>query len=142
MQDNAITVKTTVDATPKEAWHYYTESEHVVNWNFASEDWHCAVAKNDLSVGGEFLIKMTSKQGNMSFDLEGTYDEIDANNHIVYTLENGRKVSVDFAEKGESTEVTVSFDPDQEQSTDHQREGWQAILDNFNKYVNTLEKTS
>ena len=32
MQDNAITVKATVDATAQEAWHYYTESEHVVNW--------------------------------------------------------------------------------------------------------------
>jgi len=139
MQDNAITVKTTVEATLQEAWHYYTESEHVVNWNFASEEWHCAVAKNDLSVGGEFLIKMTSKEGNMSFDLEGTYDEIDPNKHIAYTLKNGREVSVDFAEQGETTQVKVAFDPDEEHGTDHQRDGWQSILNNFRKYVNTLE---
>ena len=85
---------------------------------------------------------MTSKQGNMSFDLEGTYDEIDTNKHIAYTLENGREVSVDFSAKNESTEVKVSFDPDQEHSTDHQRDGWQAILDNFRKYVDTLEKAA
>ena len=49
---DAITVNTTVNADQSATWHYYTESEHVINWNFASEDWHCPTAINDLRVGG------------------------------------------------------------------------------------------
>ena len=135
MSDSSITVDTTVTAPRPEAWHYYTESEHVINWNFASEDWHCPAAVNDLRVGGDFKITMAAKDGSMQFDLEGTYDEVDPESHIAYTLENGRKVSVDFAEAGKETKVTVTFDPEAGQDRKEQRSGWQSILDNYRKYV-------
>jgi hypothetical protein len=35
------------------------------------------------------------------------------------------------------TEVTVTFDPETENSIELQRNGWQAILDNFKKYAET-----
>lgn len=136
---DTITVNTTVNADQSATWHYYTESEHVINWNFASEDWHCPTAVNDLRVGGEFKITMAAKDGSMEFDLEGTYDEVDPESHIAYTLENGRKVSVDFSESGDSTDVKVTFDPEEKQSNDHQRDGWQSILGNFKKYVASQE---
>ncbi|MCP9237837.1 SRPBCC domain-containing protein [Lewinella sp. JB7] len=135
MPNEQITVQTTVDAPLSETWHYYTESEHVINWNFASADWHCPAAVNDLRVGGEFKITMAAKDGSMSFDLEGTYDEVDPETHIAYTLENGREVSVDFKEVKDGTKVIIKFDPEQENSAEHQREGWQSILDNFRKYA-------
>lgn len=140
MTDNALTVSTTVAADAKATWHYYTEAEHVINWNFASEDWHCPKAVNDLRVGGEFIVTMAAKDGDMSFDLEGTYDEVNAPKHIAYTLTNGRKVSVDFQENGAETEVTVQFEPEGDNSGKEQTDNWQGILDNFKKYVRTLEK--
>ena len=130
-----ITVQTTVAKPQHETWHYYTEAEHVINWNFASEDWHCPAAVNDLREGGEFKITMAAKDGSMEFDLEGTYDEIRPETHIAYTLVNGRHVTVDFDEQDASTGVTVSFDPEQGQDTKLQQDGWQAILNNFKAYA-------
>ena len=137
MPNSPITVKTQVDAPLHETWTYYTESEHVINWNFASEDWHCPSAVNDLREGGEFKITMASRDGNMEVDLDGTYDEIRPETHIAYTLDNGRHVTVDFDEQGDSTGVTVTFDPGEKEARDHQQERWQGILDNFKKYVAT-----
>ncbi len=135
MPENTITVQATVAAPLHDTWHYYTESEHVINWNFASEDWHCPAAVNDLREGGDFKITMAAKDGSMEFDLEGTYDEIRPETHIAYTLVNGRQVTVDFAEQGEETGVTVTFDPEPGQETELQRKGWQAILNNFKRYA-------
>lgn len=140
MQNDPITVTTTVPATQSETWHYYTESEHVINWNFASEDWHCPAAINDLKVGGNFKITMAAKDGSMKFDLEGTYDEVDPERHISYTLENGRKVSVDFSTTDHKTKVVVEFEPEQDNPKEQQRKGWQSILDNFKLYVSGMEE--
>ena len=135
MAEQPITVKTTVATSPEKAWHYYTEAEHVINWNFASKDWHCPAAVNDLRVGGDFKITMAAKDGSMEFDMVGTYDEVEPYNHIAYTLSNGRKVSVTFADEQEQTAVDVTFDPEGDNPRDQQRDGWQAILDNYGSYV-------
>ncbi len=135
MPANTITVNTTVAAPLHETWHYYTEAEHVINWNFASKDWHCPAAINDLREGGEFKITMAAKDGSMEFDLEGIYDEIRPETHIAYTLQNGRHVTVDFTEQEGKTGVQVAFDPEQGQEHHLQQKGWQSILDNFRQYV-------
>ncbi|THH40488.1 SRPBCC domain-containing protein [Neolewinella litorea] len=140
MAQGPITVNTTVDAPRSATWHYYTESEHVINWNFASEDWHCPAAVNDLRVGGEFRITMAAKDGSMSFDFEGTYNEVEPEHHIAYTLSNGRQVTVDFQEDSAGTDVTVTFDPEKEHSREMQQDGWQSILDNFRKYAEAQER--
>jgi uncharacterized protein YndB with AHSA1/START domain len=139
MKDNAITVKTTVNTSLSKTWHYYTESEHVINWNFASADWHCPKAVNDLEVGGDFQITMAAKDGSMSFDMEGTYDKVESPKHIAYTLATGRQVTVDFSKSSAGTTVVVNFEPEAGDATDQERERWRSILDNFKKYVNNLE---
>ena len=139
MSTEPITVQTTVVTTPERAWHYYTEAEHVINWNFASKDWHCPAAINDLRVGGDFKITMAAKDGSMEFDLEGTYDEVTPYEHIAYTFINGRKVSVDFAPQDDLTAVKVTFDPEGEHPRELQQEGWQSILDNYRRYVARVE---
>ncbi len=140
MKDNAITVRTTAAAGPEKTWHYYTEAEHVINWNFASKDWHCPKAVNDLRVGGDFTITMAAKSGEMHFDLEGTYDEVNAPKHIAYTLSNGRGVTVDFKKADEGTDVVVKFDPEDGQEMKPQKDGWQNILNNFREYVDRMEE--
>ena len=39
------------------------------------------------------------------------------------------------AEDGDGVTVRVSFDAEEEHSVEQQREGWQAILDNFATHV-------
>ena len=44
-------------------------------------------------------------------------------------------MSVNFTEGSDGVLVKVSFDPETIHPEEQQREGWQAILDNFAKYV-------
>ena len=142
MSAKPIIVETDVAVPQSAAWHYYTEAEHVINWNFASEDWHCPKAVNDLRVGGEFVITMAAKDGSMEFDMEGTYDEVHAEDHIAYTLSDDRHVTVDFVDKGDSTHVKLTFDAEPSQDTDMQQKGWQAILNNFKRYAEAQHESA
>jgi uncharacterized protein YndB with AHSA1/START domain len=130
-----ITIETLVSAPVEKVWRYYTEPEHIMKWNTASEDWHTPRAENDLRVGGKFLSRMEARDGSAGFDFEGIYEEVVPMERIVYHMEDGRKVQNVFTPEGEETHVATTFDPENENSLDMQRGGWQAILDNFKKYV-------
>ncbi|HEX9805223.1 MAG TPA: SRPBCC family protein [Candidatus Dojkabacteria bacterium] len=130
-----IKISTTVNVPVEKTWEYYNTPEHVTKWNNASEDWHTPSAVNTLEIGGSFSYRMESKDGKNGFDFEGTYTDLEENKYLSYKMSDGRTVSVNFENKGEKTEVTVEFDPETENPIEMQREGWQAILDNFKKYV-------
>lgn len=42
---------------------------------------------------------------------------------------------VEFTQKGTDVHVAVSFDAERAYSTEEQKAGWQAILDNFARYA-------
>jgi uncharacterized protein YndB with AHSA1/START domain len=130
-----ITVETTVAATIDKAWKYWTSPEHITKWNFASEDWHCPNAENEVKTGGRFKSTMASKDGKMSFDFEGIYDEVLDKKKIAYSLEDGRQVSVVFLDLNGMTKITETFDAEDVNSVELQKSGWQSILDNFKKHV-------
>ncbi len=130
-----ITVETTVDAPVEKGWEFWTAPEHIMQWNNASDDWHTPSATNDLREGGVFTARMEAKDGSAGFDFGGTYTKVLEHKQIEYTMDDGRKVSVQFDGHGGHTHVTESFDPESENSIEMQREGWQAILDNFKKYT-------
>lgn len=130
-----ITVQTHANASTEKVWKFYSTPEHVVKWNNASPDWHTPKAENDLKVGGKFLYRMEAKDGSFGFDFGGTYDQVKENEMFAYTMGDGRQVEVIFEPEGEKTKVTVIFDAETENSEDMQQQGWQAILDNFKKYV-------
>lgn len=132
---NSITIETTVNAPIEKVWQFWSAPEHITQWNNASDDWHSPRAENDLRTGGKFLTRMEAKDGSFGFDFEGVYDEVKANELIAYSLGDGRKVKIDFAANGVSTKVTETFDADETHPADMQRDGWQAILNNFKKYV-------
>jgi uncharacterized protein YndB with AHSA1/START domain len=133
-----ITVKCTVEAPIDEVWKLWTTPAHIMNWNNASEDWHTPHAENDLRVGGRFKYTMASKDGTMSFDFEGEYTKVENHSMIEYKLEDNRKIDVYFISLDDGVEIIESFDPENENSEEMQREGWQAILDNFKKYTECL----
>ncbi len=130
-----ITVTTTVNAPLSKVWQYFTQPEHIMNWNNASPDWHCPAATNNLVAGGEFHYTMAAKDGSYSFDFNGTYEGLEKESVIVYFIEDGRKVIVTFEETAEGVLVTEVFEPEEVNSMELQKMGWQAILDNFKKYT-------
>jgi len=134
-----ITVKSTINASIDKVWEFWTLPEHITKWSFASPDWHTPYAENDLREGGKFKSTMAAKDGSMSFDFEGEYTLVEKNKAIEYVMGDGRKVEISFAATANGVEVTESFDPETQNPEEMQRGGWQAILDNFKSYVETLQ---
>ena len=133
-----ITVTATVNAPAEVAWRRWNAPEDIQQWCYATPEWHAPRAENNLREGGKFSTTMAARDGSVSFDFAGEYTEVKPNKSIRYTLEDGRRVSIDFEENDGRTTVTQTFDPDRENPADMQRAGWQAILDNFKNYVETV----
>jgi uncharacterized protein YndB with AHSA1/START domain len=134
-----ITVTAIIQAPVKKVWKYWTDPKHIIHWNNASDDWHTPKAENDLQAGGKFLSRMEAKDGSSGFDFTGKYDIVELYQSIEYTLDDGRKVQVLFVEKENETIVTENFEAEATNSIELQKTGWQAILDNFKKYVETTK---
>ena len=130
-----IHVETLLKAPIEKAWIYWTEPEHIKKWNNASDDWHTPFAENDVRVGGKFLSRMEAKDGSFGFDFSGIYEEVKINEIISYTLGDGRKVSITFLSQENKTRIIETFDAEATNSIELQQKGWQAILDNFKKYI-------
>ncbi|WP_309612655.1 SRPBCC domain-containing protein [Flavobacterium sp.] len=134
-ETKSITVRISTKENLEKVWDYFTQPKHIVNWNNASDDWHCPKSENDLKVGGTFTATMASKDGAMSFDFMGTYTEVAPMKKFVYTIADGRKVTVKFDVLDGNVILTENFEPENVHSIELQRGGWQAILDNFKKYL-------
>ena len=133
-----LTVSSTVNAPIELAWQAFTQPEHITQWNFASDTWECPTASNDLSVGGAFSYRMQAKGGSMGFDFAGTYSKVVPLEQIDYTI-GDRTVSVTFEKLfSEKTKITQAFEAENENSLELQQNGWQAILENFKKHVDSL----
>ncbi|MFM9987915.1 SRPBCC family protein [Flavobacterium sp.] len=130
-----ITVTNTINASIEKVWKFWTTPEHITKWNNASPDWHSPFAENDLTVEKRFRYTMAAKDGSMSFDFEGTYTNIEKYAVIEYILDDDRKVQISFEKTKNGTKIIESFDPENENTLELQKNGWQAILDNFKKYV-------
>lgn len=133
-----ITVQCKVNAPIETVWECWITPKHITKWNNASDDWHTPYAENDLQVGGKFKSTMASKDGTMSFDFEGVYTSVKQNEAIEYVIADGRKVRISFAVTPNGVEVIESFAPETVNSEEMQRVGWQAILNNFKKYTESL----
>jgi len=130
-----ITVQSTINASVEKVWKYWSGPEHITKWCNASDDWHTPRAENDLRVGGKFQSRMEARDGSMGFDFGGVYDEVKTNELISYTMDDTRKVKIRFTSNGNETKVIESFEAEDANPIELQRGGWQAILDNFKKYV-------
>lgn len=129
-----IIVTTTIAAPIAEVWQAYTSPDDIKAWNAASADWHTTHAEVDLRVGGKFCSRMEAKDGSFGFDFAGEYTKLIPHQLIEYVFDE-RKVSANFTEGSDGVLVKVSFDPETIHPEEQQREGWQAILNNFAKYV-------
>jgi uncharacterized protein YndB with AHSA1/START domain len=119
-------------------WDLYTNPLHIVNWNFASDDWCCPRATNDLKVRGKYVGRMEAKDGSFGFDFEAVYNEVAEGEYFVYTTPDNRVIKVSFQIMGNNTLVNIEFDAENENSLELQQNGWQAILNNFKKYAESI----
>ncbi len=133
--NKSIEIKTVVNSKVEKVWEYWTKPEHITKWNYASEDWECPRAENDLKKGGKFKIRMESKVGKEGFEFEGVYTHVDKHKIIEYKIADGRNVSITFEPIGKGVEITEVFEMEKQNPEEMQRNGWQAILNNFKKYV-------
>lgn len=135
MDREKIAVEATIKAEPQKIWRLWTQPDHIIEWNFANAAWRCPKAENDLRVGGRFCYRMEAKDGSFGFDLEGVYDEIIDQQKITYTLLDGRVSTTTFESLGEHTKLTTTFDVEPQNPINVQRDGQQAIINNFKSYV-------
>lgn len=130
-----ITVETIVKSDLERTWAAWNSPEDINHWNAASEDWHTTRSSVDLRAGGKFCYRMESKDGGRGFDFEGTYLNIIEYKLIEYSLADGRSVSIEFEEVEGGIKVIETFEAEGENEAELQRQGWQSILHNFAKHV-------
>jgi uncharacterized protein YndB with AHSA1/START domain len=130
-----ITVEANINAPVEQVWERWTNPKDIINWNNASDDWHTTKAENNLKIGGKFLSTMAAKDGSFSFDFEGTYNNVVENKLIEYNIIGGREVKIMFSTEENQTKIVEIFEAENENSVELQQAGWQAILNNFKKYV-------
>jgi uncharacterized protein YndB with AHSA1/START domain len=133
-----IKVSTTVNLPVSKVWKLWTTPEDIVKWNNASNDWHTVKAENDLRTGGTFSSRMESKDGSAGFDFAGTYKKVILNHQIQYTIADSRRVSILFTGAGNKTIIVESFEAEDINPIEFQKQGWQSILNNFKKYAESV----
>lgn len=131
----SITVENTIKAPLEKVWEFWTKPEHIMKWAFASEDWEAPYAENDVRVGGKFKTVMAAKDQSVSFDFTGVYTNVVHHQLIEYTIDDGRHVKVEFEKIPTGIRIIESFEPEKTNPEEMQISGWQAILDNFKKYL-------
>lgn len=135
MDKTMITVEIYIQSSIDNVWSKWTSEDHIIHWNFASDDWCCPSAENDLKPGGKFNWRMEAKDKSMGFDFKGTYQDVVEPTLIRYSVEDGRKVDITFSEEAGGVRIKESFEAEGTHSDEMQRTGWQAILGNFKAYV-------
>ncbi len=134
-----LTVTAEINKPINEVWKAFNNPEHIVKWNCAQESWECPSAKNDLTVGGKLEVRMQAKDESFGFDLVRIYDEVKEYQLIKYHLEDHREVEIVFEKlSDDKTKVTENFDPENQNPLEFQKDGWQAILDNFKRYSESI----
>ncbi|NBV41474.1 polyketide cyclase [bacterium] len=135
---NAITVEATITAPIAIVWGSWTSPEHIKQWCSASDDWEVPYADNDVRPGGKFKTTMAAKDRSFQFDFEGVYSRVEPETLIEYAMPDGREVSVRFDATSDGVRVVETFDPETQNPIEMQQAGWQAILDHFKRYTESL----
>lgn len=137
-----ITVQAKISAPINQVWIAYTSSKHITQWNFASPEWHCPHAQIELKSGGRFSYRMEARDGSFGFDFEGIIQKVLPNKFLSYQISDGRMAEIILNKHESETEITVTFDAESTHPEEMQREGWQAILNNFKKHVEGFQADS
>lgn len=134
-KNNLITIEAKINAPIEKVWELWNQPEHIIKWCAASDDWHTSYSEVELKDNGRFSSRMEAKNGSFGFEFGGVYDTVEKFKQIIYTIDDGRKVWITFSKVGEEIEIIETFEAENENPIEMQKQGWQAILDNFKKYA-------
>ena len=137
-EKTTLTVEAIVNAPIEKVWDSWTNPEHIIKWNTPSPDWHTPRAENDLRTDGKFLSRMEAKDGSFGFDFGGVYTNVKTNEQISYVIDDGRKVDISFTQSGNTVKIVESFEAEDINPIEMQQGGWQAILNSFKNYTESL----
>lgn len=134
---NELRITRMIAADRQRVWDAWTQPEQMKKWSCPAPGGVKSIDA-DLRVGGAFRLVMEVPDGR--YTAFGTYREIDAPSHIVYTWDweeadhavGETLVTVDFVEEDGGTRLTIvhSGFPAVEARDGHD-EGWTACLANF-----------
>ena len=130
-----ITIEKAVKAPITRVWDAWNSPADIQQWNAPQDDWHTTRSSVDLREGGKFSARMEAKDGSVGFDFEGTYIRVVPKKAIEFRMSDGREVQVEFIERQGEVLVKETFDAETENTPELQRQGWQAILDSFQRHV-------
>lgn len=134
-----VTVEIQTSKSLMDTWKCFTSPEYIVKWNFASIDWCCPIATNNLIVNGLFNYRMESTDGKLGFNFTGKYTKIVLYKEIDYELADSRTVKIEFIQHISNVIVRETFDAEKHNTVEHQQSGWQSILDNFKSVLEQME---
>lgn len=130
-----IQIAAFVQAPVAHVWKTYNTPTDIQQWNQASPEWFCPSSENDLQVGGKFKNRMEAKDGSFGFDFEGEYTEVTPFQSIAYKMADGRNTTILFSNKENYTQIDITFDAEEINPIEMQKQGWQAILNSFKTYA-------
>ncbi|WP_250464168.1 SRPBCC family protein [Microbulbifer litoralis] len=134
-----ISIATEIEAPLDRVWNAWVTPEDITKWNFAISDWCCPRAEIKLEEGGQFSYRMEARDGSAGFDFEGIFTKVSPQKSIHFHLGDDREVKVEFTETGDGVRVTETFEAEDENSAEQQRQGWLSILNNFKSHVESKE---
>jgi len=134
-QKPTVSAETIVNAPIEKVWKFWTDPQHMRNWNNMSDDWHTPQAENDLRIGGKLSLRMETKDGSTGFDYMGIYDDISTNEKINYTTSDNRKVEVSFTKTEKGIKLTETFEIEKEDLPEFHQSFCQSILNSFKAYA-------
>lgn len=134
-----ITVEAIVNASVEKVWEAWNNPADIIQWNTADPGWHTPHSENDLRKNGKFKHRMEAKDGSFGFDFEGIYDTVELYREIAYTMPDGRTATTLFKAEDGKTIIRTTFDAETENEPELQKQGWQSILNNFAKYLESKD---
>lgn len=130
-----LRIEALVAAPVKVAWQRWITPDDIIQWNFASPDWCCPAASVEPRQGGRYSARMEARDGRLGFDFEGIFEVFEAPRHLALRMADGRLAETRFTPEGDATRVVTEFDAEDQNDPEMQRQGWQAILDNFKTHA-------
>ncbi len=130
-----IKIDTLVHAPLDYVWETWNTPSHIIHWIHASDDWHSPKADSNFVEGGRFVYRMEAKDNSFGFDFSGTFVEIVDKKRIVTRLDDDRIVQTEFIQENDGVRIIETFEAEDENSVEMQKEGWYAILNNYKLYT-------
>lgn len=130
-----IKIDTLVHAPLDYVWETWNTPSHIIHWIHASDDWHSPKADSNFVEGGRFVYRMEAKDNSFGFDFSGTFVEIVDKKRIGTRLDDDRIVQTEFIQENDGVRIIETFEAEDENSVEMQKEGWYAILNNYKLYT-------